>query len=107
MEKNESKIYEKMYGKKIMTEELNIEGFDKPIPFDIYDGYAVCEDYEGKRYDMKYPQLRAVRESEELSSAIIDYIGNINGVNEISVIHVLESFCTLYCDGVEVVPEAA
>jgi len=41
MVKDESKIWEKFYGKKICSERLNIEGFGKPIPFDIYDGHAV------------------------------------------------------------------
>ena len=40
MEKDESKIWEKLCGKKIGTERLSIEGFKAQIPFDIYDGYA-------------------------------------------------------------------
>ena len=74
MEKNELKYYEKAYGKKICTEKLNIEGLKGAISFDIYDGYAVCENYRGHRYDMSYPQLRAIKESKELSDAVIDYV---------------------------------
>lgn len=107
MENNESKIWEKTCGKKIATENLNIEGFDKPIPFDIYDGYACCEDFEGHRYDMTYPQLSAIKESDELANAIIDYIKspNVTNKDEISVIDILITFNTLYKDGVEITAE--
>ena len=102
METNESKIWEKFYGKKVATEKLNIEGFKKPVEFDIYDGHAICYDYKGHRYDMIYPQMKAVRDSTELSDAIVEYIGDIESASEISVIHVLIAFHTLYKDGVEV-----
>ena len=102
MEKDESKIWEKFYGKKVATEKLNIEGFSKPIEFDIYDGHAICYDYKGHRYDMIYPQMKAVKDSTELSDAILEYVGDIDSVNEISVIHILIAFHTLYKDGVEV-----
>ena len=105
MVENESKIWEKFYGKKICSERLNIEGFDKPIPFDIYDGHAICEDYKGHRFDMIYPQMRAVKDSIELSNAIIDYIGNITDKEEITVLHILIAFNTLYKDGVEIKPQ--
>ena len=78
MNNNESKIWEKFYGKKVCSENLNIEGFKKPIPFDIYDGHAICEDYRGHRFDMVYPQLKAVKDSKELSDAVIEYIGEIS-----------------------------
>ena len=104
MNKDESKIWEKFYGKKICSENLNIEGFRKAIPFDIYDGYAVCEDYKGHRFDMLYPQIKAVKDSKELSDAVIEYIG-IRSKEEITVIHILMAFNTLYRDGVEVKPK--
>lgn len=104
MEKNESKYYEKAYGKKICTEKLNIEGFKSAIPFDIYDGFAVCENYRGHRFDMLYPQMKAIKDSKELSDAVIEYIGGINSVDEITVLHVLISFNTLYQDGKEIHP---
>lgn len=101
---NESKIWEKFYGKKICSEKLNIEGFDKAIPFDIYDGHAICENYKGHRFDMIYPQVRAVKDSIELSNAIIDYVGNISNREEITVLHILIAFNTLYVDGEEIKP---
>jgi hypothetical protein len=100
--KNELLYLEKHYGKKITTEKLNIEGFPKPIPFDIYDGYAVCFNHKGHRYDMRYPCMKAVQDSKEISDAIISYVGGIEDAEEITVIHVLMTFNTLYKDGVEV-----
>lgn len=102
MEKNESKIWEKFYGAKVATEKLNIEGFKKPIEFDIYDGHAICYNYRGHRYDMFYPQMKAIRDSTELSEAIIKYIDGIESINEITILHSLIAFNTLYKDGVEV-----
>lgn len=104
MVKDESKIWEKHYGKKVTSTKLNIEGFKKAIPFDIYDGYAVCQNFKGHRYDMEYPTLKAIKDSKELTDAVIEYIGNISNKEEITVIHSLITFNTLYKDGVKVEP---
>lgn len=105
MEKNESKIWEKFYGKKVCTEKLNIEGYKRPIEFDIYDGHAICENYKGHRFDMTYPQMRAIKDSKELSDGIMEYINGLNNVEEITVLHILITYNTLYRDGVEIVPK--
>lgn len=99
---DETKMIEKHFGKKVCTEKLNVEGYKKPIQFDIYDGYAVCPDYRGHRLEMKYPMLKAVRDSKEFSEAIMDYVSGITNVDEISVLHVLITFATFYKDGVEI-----
>lgn len=101
---NENEILEKFYGKKICTEKLNIEGFSKPLKFDIYDGYAVCDGQDGCHYDMTYPQMKAINDSQELADAVIEYVGDIDTKEDISVIHVLMAFNTLYKDGVEIKP---
>ena len=59
---------------------------------------------------MSYPQLKAVKDSEEMATAVINYINEISdkkleSVDEISVIHVLIAFNTLYRDGVEIKPK--
>lgn len=110
MVENESKIWEKHLGKKVGTEKLSIEGFKNQIPFEIYDGYAYCADYKGHRYDMEYPQLKAVKDSEEMATAVINYINGISdkkleSADDISVIHCLIAFNTLKRDGVEIVPK--
>lgn len=101
----ESIAWEKFYGKKVASEEINVEGFEKPIPFDIYDGHAVCEDFEGHRYDMTYPMMSAVKASKRLQKEIIDYCDDISDAGEISVIHILITFNTMYMDGVKVEPK--
>ena len=95
---------EKFFGKKIATEDLNIEGFEDLITFDIYDGHAVCMEHKGHRYDMTYPRMSAVRTSKGLQDAIIDYCPDITDAGEISVFHVLETFNTTYEDGVKLEP---
>lgn len=56
---------------------------------------------------MTYPQMAAIKESEELANAIIDYIKNpkVTNVDEISVIDILITFNTLYQDGIEIKAE--
>lgn len=102
MEANESKIFEKFYGKMVSHEELQIEGYDKPIPFDIYDGHAVCFNFDGHRYDMVYPTMLAIRDTKELQQAILGYCDDITDIDEISPIHSLTAFNTMYVDGVQV-----
>lgn len=102
---NEQHAWEKFYGKKVCTEKLNIEGFKQAIEFDIYDGHAVCYNHKGHRYDMRYPQMKAIRDSKELSDAIIEYIGDIQSKEEITVLHILIAFNTIYKDGVELKPK--
>ena len=105
MDKNEEKAIEKMFGKKVCSMELNVEGFPTKIPFDIYDGYAVCEDYNGHKIEMQYPQMKAVKDGKEFAEAIMEYIGNIESADEISVLHILLTFNTIYQDGVELMPQ--
>ena len=100
MEVNTLKAIEAMFGSKVCTANLNIEGFGSPIGFDIYDGFAICEDYEGKQLIMEYPMMEAVRDSDEIASAILEYVGGIKK-EEISPLHSLMTFNTLYVDGKE------
>ncbi len=102
MENNEKKIWEKHYGKKICTQKLNIEGYKKPIEFDIYDGYAVCENHKGHRFDMSYPQMKIIKDSKEMMDEIMKCVTDIECEDEISPLHSLIAFNTLYVDGVEV-----
>lgn len=102
MENNEDKVWEKFYGKKVSTKEINITGFDKPVMFDIYDGYAVCKDHDGHRFDIAYPEMKIIKDSTEMSDAIIDYLDGINNKDQITEEHSLMCFGTLYIDGVKV-----
>jgi len=105
MSTNESEIYKKFYGPKICTENLNIEGVKTQIPCDIYDGYAVCLDHKGHRYDLVFPQVSAIKESTELMNAVIDYVGGITNKEEITAIHSLITFSSVYKDGKEIKPK--
>lgn len=98
---NERVVFESLHGELVTKEELNIEGIDKPIPFDIYDGFAIGYD-DGKQYMMEYPKMETIKESDEFSDTIMKYIGTLTDKAEISPIHVLITFNTLYIDGVEV-----
>lgn len=107
MSKEEIAAYTKFFGKKVATESINIDGYDNPIPFDIYDGFAVCENSNGHFMVLQYPKLDAIKNCEELAKGIIDYLknGEVTNVSQINVIDVLVSYSTLYEDGVEVLAE--
>lgn len=104
IEKEDNAI-KKMFGKKLTTVNLNIEGFKNEIPFDVYDAYAVCHERDGHRYDMEYPAMMVIRDSEEFTNEIIDYIGATNDKgekllkNDITPLHILLTFAKLYVDG--------
>lgn len=100
MEPNTRKAIEAMFGSKVCTTKLNIEGFEEMAEFDIYDGFAICEDYDGRELIMQYPMMDAIRDSVEISDAILDYVGGLER-NEISPLHSLMTFNTLYVDGEE------
>ena len=100
MQTDESKVMEKFFGKLVTQAELNIEGIEKPIPFDIYDGHAVCFDLDGHRYDMIYPMISVVRTTKALQDEIIDYCDDVDNMDEISPLHSLQTFNTMYIDGV-------
>lgn len=96
----ETEVIEKFFGNKVSTEKLNIEGFPKPLKFDIYDGYAVAVD-DGCTYDMMYPQLSTIKDSKELSEAIAEYCRCEK--SQITILHVLITFNTLFKNGVEII----
>ena len=99
---DEKEVWHKFYAV-YGNEELELDGFDGKIPFEIYDGHAVCYNYNGHRFDLYYPMLKAIRESSEMSAAIMDVIDGISKVNEITPLHSLLAYNTLYLDGNEVI----
>jgi hypothetical protein len=46
--------------------------------------------------------MKAIKDSKEFSDAILEYISGITNVDEISVLHSLITFATVYKDGVEI-----
>lgn len=98
----EEEVFKKYYKGNPIKLQLNIVGYDL-IPFDIYDGYATCQDFNGKRFDMTYPQLKIVRESKELADEIMTKCPKITRKEEITIINILMTYNTLYVDGVEVI----
>ena len=102
---NLSKVLVKMWGAKICTKKVNVEGISDPIEFDIYDGYAVSTNKVGNVYEMQYPMMKAIKQCKGLSDEIVKYIGSITS-EEISPLHSLITFSTLYEDGKEITEES-
>ena len=103
MEKNNnlSKVLVKMWGAKICTKKVNVEGISDPIEFDIYDGYAVSTNNVVNVYEMQYPMMNTIKQFKCLSYEIVKYIGSITS-EEITPLHSLITFSTLYEDGKEI-----
>lgn len=95
-------VLKKMWGEKACTRKVNIEGENKPIEFNIYDGYAKSTNKKGKVYEMEFPMIKAIKQCKDLEDEIIKYIGNGLDPKEISPLHSMITFSTLYIDGVEI-----
>jgi hypothetical protein len=52
---------------------------------------------------MEYPTMKAVRDSKEFSDAIMEYVSGVDNLDEITVLHILITFATVYKNGVEIV----
>lgn len=90
---------EKNYGKMIDERPLSIEGFSKKLHFEIYDGFAYCQDFEGSEYILKYPKMSFVKGSPDAQEAIRSYLG-IDKNKDITVLDIIQRFNTFYKDGV-------
>lgn len=93
-----------LYGKKVCEAELHVDGFKKPMKFDVYDGFAICPKYGKKQYEMTYPTLSFVKGAKELADEVMAY-KNLKNANEITVIHILETYNTLTSYGRPIVKE--
>lgn len=100
MQENHSLIFEKMFGKCVAHEKVKIEGIAKSVKIDIYDGFAIGQSGEDK-ITMEYPLLSVVKSSPELVDELKDYLDDIEDINEITPIQVMQTFATIFRNGVE------
>lgn len=82
---------EKMYGKMVNEKNLSVYGFKGKMHFEIYDGLAYCENYNGDEYVLKYPKLEFIEDSVEMQDTIRKYL-KLDGNAKISVLDVLQAF---------------
>lgn len=82
---------EKMYGKMVNEKNLSVYGFKGKMHFEIYDGLAYCENYNGDEYVLKYPKLEFIEDSVEMQDTIRKYL-KLDGNAKISVLDVLQTF---------------
>ena len=105
MNHNTEKILEKMYGKVVARAKVNLGQGQEPVPFDIYDGYATCENHNGHKYDILFPMMKIVKGSKAFEDAIMNYVGGLESEKAIAPVQVMITFPTLYMDGVKVSEE--
>ncbi len=101
MSKIEKSVLENLYGKYIATESISIQdevfGDDKKhtLKFDIYDGFAYCENYKGDEYCMTYPKKEFINLTKEMAQAVREYVG-LKDEDPVQVIDILLAYNTIY-----------
>ena len=98
MDRIEQKTLEKLYGKVLHTCNLNIQGFDEPMEWEIYDGFGYCPDYKGDEYIMIYPRTQFVNESKETQETIRKEL-EMKEDDEITIIDIISTFNELFKNG--------
>lgn len=92
---------EKMYGDMVEERDLSIFGFKGKMHFEIYDGLAYCQNFNGDEYVMKYPKLEFINDSIEMQDEIRKYL-KLDQNAKISVIEVLQTFNELDKNGTRI-----
>lgn len=99
MSKIEENVLEKLYGKKVSTQTIQFQdkeffGDNKKhsMSFDVYDGFAYCEDYKGREYVLSYPKLDFITSIKQMENAVREFMG-LNDTDKICVTDVLQSYC--------------
>lgn len=68
------------------------------MTFDVFDGYAHCNDCEGKEYYMDFPKLELVKKSKAMQDSIREFM-ELGESDEIKVTDVMCSYYELHCNG--------
>ena len=97
----EKKTLETIFGKMIEEREVAISGFNKPITFEIYDGYAYCPEHKGHEYSMEYPRIELIEKSKEFQSDIRAWVG-LDEDAQITIYDIMQTFNVMYRDGQKV-----
>jgi len=92
---------ELMYGKLIAEKDFTILGFKKKLHFEVYDGFAYCENYYGNEYCLMYPKVEFVNKSSEIQDKIREYMG-LGEKDEITIYEILQTFNEMTRNGVRI-----
>lgn len=65
---------------------------------DIFDGLAYCPNYQGKEYWIEYPKVSFFKFAHSMAKKVREYNKLEDGA-EITPIHSLNSYASLYCNG--------
>lgn len=92
---------ELMYGKLITEKDFTILGFKKKLHFEVYDGFAYCENYYGNEYCLMYPKVEFVNKSNEIQDKIREYMG-MDKDEQITIFEILQTFNEMTRNGVRI-----
>lgn len=96
--------WETLYGKAICNDDIMFNGEftdalddnnTHVLPFVIYDGFAYCEDYNGKEYGMSFPTLAFINSSKTMSNSVRQFV-DLKEEEEITVKDILVSYGSLF-----------
>ena len=65
------------------------------LQFDIFDGFAICPDYNGKTYFMEYPKLEFMKIAKEIEDNAREYL-ELDEHTPLKEEHVLIAYNRLY-----------
>lgn len=68
------------------------------MTFNVFDGFAHCDDCEGKEYYMEFPKLELVKKSKNMQDSIREFM-ELGESDEIKVTDVMCSYYELHCNG--------
>ena len=92
---------EKWYGKLIAEKDFTILGFKKKLHFEVFDGFAYCENYYGNEYTLSFPQVEFVNKSSEIQDKIREYLG-MKEDEQITIFEILQSFNEMRRNGIRI-----
>lgn len=94
-------VFSKIFNCKPIVEKIGFSksmmGTDEDIAmtFNVFDGLAYCEDFEGNEYVLSYPKLEFVKNCKIMHNAVKEFVGKPEE-EDITITDVLRSYGSLY-----------
>lgn len=82
-----------------LTDEIFGDDKHHEMCFDVFDGFAHCNNCEGKEYYMDYPKLELVKKSKRMQDSIREFMG-LGDNDEIKITDIMCAYYDLKCNGV-------
>jgi hypothetical protein len=94
-------VFSKIFNSKPIVEKIGFSksmmGTDEDIAmtFNVFDGLAYCEEFEGNEYVLSYPKLEFVKNCKIMLNAVKEFVGKPEE-EDITITDILRSYGSLY-----------